>query len=218
MRKESHKLNNEASRRARNNQLRRAPSLRRQVHGGFNAEFEKLRDAGLDNRVDGCASPNWVGHSLGGAMASIARLHYGKGAVYTFGCPQARYFLVVKRQHPYATRHLLAVYTFSFPQARASCGRRMTVWCWWVRCRRVLRRVGSSLFGACLVCCARAVVRRALRGFAPERPTPLSGCSASAVCEAVGHTRPTRVAFGVGRFETGLGRYRRACARAPSGM
>jgi len=37
--------------------------------------------------VGACTNPNFIGHSLGGAMASLAKLEYGKGNVYTYGAP-----------------------------------------------------------------------------------------------------------------------------------
>ena len=53
------------------------------MHGGFVAELEKLRAVGLDSAVGDCGSPAFIGHSLGGAIASVAEQHYGKCSVYT---------------------------------------------------------------------------------------------------------------------------------------
>ena len=58
------------------------------VHQGFYNELTKLTaNTGLNTAVGACANPNFIGHSLGGAMASIAKLEYGKGNVYTYGAP-----------------------------------------------------------------------------------------------------------------------------------
>lgn len=59
-----------------------------QVHSGFHAEFETVRKAGLDAYVAKCSNPEFIGHSLGGAMANIARVHYNKGTVTTFCAPR----------------------------------------------------------------------------------------------------------------------------------
>jgi hypothetical protein len=59
----------------------------RWLHGGFVNEFNKL-EGKIRHLVNGCGNPKWIGHSLGGAIASVARNHYGKGTVYTWGQPK----------------------------------------------------------------------------------------------------------------------------------
>jgi len=60
----------------------------KQVHTGFLAEFNSLKDE-INARCNCYATTcTFVGHSLGGAIADVARLHYGRGAVTTFGKPQ----------------------------------------------------------------------------------------------------------------------------------
>jgi hypothetical protein len=63
----------------------------RTCHGGFVNEFNKLKswlDSSSGGNVGSCSNPSWIGHSLGGAIAAVARLHYNKGTVYTYGQPQ----------------------------------------------------------------------------------------------------------------------------------
>eukprot|EP00940_MAST-03C_sp_MAST-3C-sp2_P000429 g429.t1 len=61
----------------------------RKLHGGFVNEFNKINSvSGFRSAVNGCSNPNWIGHSLGGAIATVARQYYGKGYVTTFGAPQ----------------------------------------------------------------------------------------------------------------------------------
>ena len=58
------------------------------VHGGFYNQFDGIRTkSNLDQEVSECTDPIWVGHSLGGAMAAIARQYYGKGSLNTYGAP-----------------------------------------------------------------------------------------------------------------------------------
>jgi len=56
------------------------------THIGFAYEFYKLKSF-LDSQVVKCPDPQWIGHSLGGAIATFARQWYGKGSVHTFGAP-----------------------------------------------------------------------------------------------------------------------------------
>jgi len=57
------------------------------LHAGFAFEFYKLRSK-MQSSVNGCSNPTWIGHSLGGAIATVASNYYGKGSVHTFGMPQ----------------------------------------------------------------------------------------------------------------------------------
>ena len=57
------------------------------VHGGFAYEYLQLYNNGKLNRARSCRQPHWVGHSLGGAMANVARQHWGKGTIWTWGAP-----------------------------------------------------------------------------------------------------------------------------------
>jgi hypothetical protein len=57
------------------------------LHAGFNTEFNKLK-GDIDAAVGACPNPKFIGHSLGGAMATVAHQTYGKGTVATFGAPQ----------------------------------------------------------------------------------------------------------------------------------
>lgn len=61
------------------------------VHDGFKDHFIGFVNNGLNEHVDRCISSGadiiWIGHSLGGAVASLARLYYGRGKIYTFGGP-----------------------------------------------------------------------------------------------------------------------------------
>ena len=49
----------------------------KRLHGGFVDEFNKLQSR-ISGDVAGCGSPTFVGHSLGGAMATVAANYYGK--------------------------------------------------------------------------------------------------------------------------------------------
>ena len=65
------------------------------VHVGFASELKKLTDhTGLSRDVSSCPHNEleFIGHSLGGAMANIAKIYYGMGNVVTFGAPQLFYF------------------------------------------------------------------------------------------------------------------------------
>jgi hypothetical protein len=57
----------------------------RTMHGGFVSEFNKAKSF-----ISGksCANPTFIGHSLGGAIAEVARVHFGAGTVITYGAPQ----------------------------------------------------------------------------------------------------------------------------------
>ena len=57
----------------------------RTIHGGFVSEFNKAKSF-----IDGksCSDPTFIGHSLGGAIAEVARVHFNKGTVVTYGAPQ----------------------------------------------------------------------------------------------------------------------------------
>ncbi len=57
-------------------------------HGGFHDEFQKIRP-NIEARVNACGNNNliFVGHSLGGAVATVAQDYYNKGSVVTFGSP-----------------------------------------------------------------------------------------------------------------------------------
>ena len=67
------------------------------VHSGFLVEFQKVEGAlntagiSLTAAVTTCKdageTPNFIGHSLGGAMANLARVQYGEGNIYTYGAP-----------------------------------------------------------------------------------------------------------------------------------
>jgi len=57
------------------------------MHSGFYLEFWKVRSQ-INSKARSCGhSAKWIGHSLGGAMANVARQYYGKGTVHTFGAP-----------------------------------------------------------------------------------------------------------------------------------
>jgi putative lipase involved disintegration of autophagic bodies len=55
-------------------------------HGGFHDEFQKIRPM-FEARVNACVNPVFVGHSLGGSIATVAQDYYNKGSVVTFGAP-----------------------------------------------------------------------------------------------------------------------------------
>jgi len=58
------------------------------LHGGFVIEFNRLQSS-MDSEVRKCGhSTEFIGHSLGGAMASVARQHYNFGTTYTWGQPK----------------------------------------------------------------------------------------------------------------------------------
>jgi hypothetical protein len=60
------------------------------MHGGFVGEFDKIKggSGGIVSAIAGCgSSATFVGHSLGGAIAVVAREYAGTGTVYTFGAP-----------------------------------------------------------------------------------------------------------------------------------
>jgi hypothetical protein len=58
-------------------------------HSGFVSEFEKInKNEAFALAVDKCDNPTFVGHSLGGAIATLAKFYYDKGSAVTFGEPQ----------------------------------------------------------------------------------------------------------------------------------
>jgi hypothetical protein len=60
-----------------------------QVHRGFLQELDKLWPLGLQARLESLEVPVWAtGHSLGGAMATIAGLRHRFTDVVTFGEPR----------------------------------------------------------------------------------------------------------------------------------
>jgi len=62
-----------------------------EVHGGFYDELQVLMKlpGDLEGKARACGdNANFIGHSLGGAIATVARLHFGKGKVTTFCAPK----------------------------------------------------------------------------------------------------------------------------------
>ena len=57
----------------------------RTLHGGFVHEFNKAISF-INSKS--CSNYKFIGHSLGGAIAEVARVYYGKGEVTTYGAPQ----------------------------------------------------------------------------------------------------------------------------------
>jgi hypothetical protein len=70
--------------------FRRAEEGAARVHRGFLQELDKLWPLGLQTRLEALEVPVWAtGHSLGGAMATIAGLRHRFTDVVTFGEPRA---------------------------------------------------------------------------------------------------------------------------------
>lgn len=58
------------------------------LHGGFLKEFDRLQPH-IESKARSCGnSAEWIGHSLGGAISSVARQHYNFGTTYTWGQPK----------------------------------------------------------------------------------------------------------------------------------
>jgi hypothetical protein len=57
------------------------------LHGGFVKEFDLLAPH-INGLVAGCSNPSFIGHSLGGAISSVARTNYGRGTTFTWGQPK----------------------------------------------------------------------------------------------------------------------------------
>jgi hypothetical protein len=66
---------------------RRGPANRK-LHTGFVKEFERLQPH-LDSKIKNCGHrAQFIGHSLGGAISSVAFSWYGYGTTFTWGQPK----------------------------------------------------------------------------------------------------------------------------------